>query len=159
MANMMSASERSGVLAVFENSFDTWSRQVAIYKEPLKTLVVPQPTTTNNAFGFGEAQQEPIYAYQTPRTGIFPAIIRDSDIESSTAQSAGVPLTPEIIARILASPVSMKVRRDCANFIDEGPTEKIVDLKNGETYLLNGQACMQTYQGSEYYVYPLRKTQ
>lgn len=159
MPNLMSPTEIAGVLTVFENSFDTWCRPIIVYKEPLKTLVVPQPTTTNNAFGFGEAQQDAVYAYSVPRTGIFPAILRDSDIESSAAQSAGVPLTPEIVARILASPVSIKVRPDCANFIDEGPTEKIVDQRNGETYLLNGQACLQTFQGSMYYVYPLRKTQ
>jgi len=159
MSSLLSATEKASMLNTFEQSFDTWSRNIIVYKEPLKQLIAPQPSTQQNAFGFGPEQQNPTYTFIAPVTGIFPAVIRDTDIENSRAQAAGMPLAPELISRILASPVSMKVRPDARAFIDKGQTDRIVDIKNGETYLLNGHACLQTYQGSEYYIYPLRKTQ
>lgn len=158
MPSLISAGEQASILATFENSFDTWSRSIIVYKEALKIPVVAS-TQQGNIFGFGEQQQTPVYTYEDSRTGIFPAVIRDSDISSTSMQTSRVPLSPEILARIVASPISMKVRKDCHNFIEEGVTERIVDRMSGETYLLDGHGCLQTYQGSEYYVYPLRKTQ
>jgi|WetSurMetagenome_2_1015567.scaffolds.fasta_scaffold89363_2 hypothetical protein len=158
MASLITPTEQAIILSIFEASFDTWSRSVTIYKDPLKQIATPVPTTTNNPFGFGDTQQDTVYTFVNPVTGVFPAIIRDSDIENTKAQVAGTQLSPEIVARIIASPVSMKVRKNCRDFIEEGPTERIVDNIRGDTYLINGSCCLQTYQGSEYYIYPLRKT-
>lgn len=151
MASLISDTERADILAVFSGSFDTWSRNIVVYKEPLKTLVQPQPT--DGAFGFGEEQQSATYTY-TPRSGVYPAVIRYSDIEKSIAKNSL--LSPEILARIYSGPVSIKVKRDCRDFINDGPTERIVI--DGQPFLMDGDERLQTYQGSEYYVYQLRKT-
>ena len=158
MASLFSPTEVTNMLSVFENSFDTWARTIVVYKEPLK-VQVPNPNPSSNTFGFGDVQQDPMFTYITPKTGVFQGIIRDGDIESSTKQMAGVPLAPEVMARILASPVSLKVRPDAAQFIEDGVTERIVDIISQETYLPNGRGCLQTFQGSQYWIFPLRKTQ
>ena len=158
MAGLMTATEQANVLATIEDSFDTWSRPVVVYKEATKVPVIDTPSTADNPFGFGESQHDALYTYGDPVSASFPAVIKDGDIESATTQVKGMSLAPEIVARILANAISMKVRRDCRDFIENGPTERIIDTKSGETYLLNGHYCLQTYQGSEYYVYPLRKT-
>jgi hypothetical protein len=158
MSSLISETERQWILATFEESFDTWSRTIIVYKVPLKTLVTPLPSTTTNVFGFGESQQEPSYTIATQRTGEFPGIIKDSDIARTITQVSSVALSPEIMTRILASPISLKVREDCSTFIDDGETERIVDVLGNATYLLDGHGCLQTYLGSKYYVYPLRKT-
>ncbi len=159
MASYITASEQSGILAVFSNSFDTWSRAITIYKEALKVEIPTSPSTDGNSFGFGDTQQTPIYTYLPARTGVFMAIIKDSDIDSTYAQASRMSLSPEIMTRIVASPISIKVRRDARDFIEDGRTEKIVDNFGQETYLLDGHGCLQTFQGSEYYIYPLRKTE
>lgn len=158
MSSLFSASEISGILSVFTNSFDTWSRSVTIYKEPIKVESNPPVSSSNNAFGFGESQEVPIYTYLPARTGVFMAILKDSDIENTNYQANKAGLVPEITTRIIASPLSMKVKRDAYIFIEDGKTEKIIDNMGGETYLLDGHGCLQTYQGSEYYIYPLRKS-
>lgn len=155
MANLVSATERKNILAVFEDSFDTWCRDIIVYKQPLKTLVAPAPSTSNNSFGFGDNQQDPIYSYNQTVSGLFKAVIRDSEIESAARQAAD--LSPEMQARILTNPISMKVRPEAFTFIEDGPTEKVIDVKAGITFYLNGVAGLQTYMGSTYYVYPLRK--
>lgn len=152
MAGFISVTEQAGILATFSGSFDTWKRDIVVYKEPLKTLVDPQPQG-NNVFGFGEQQQDPVYSY-TPRSGVFSAIIRYNDIERNPAKNA--PLSPEILARIYWGPVSIKVERNCRDFINDGVTERI--LVDGNSYLMDSDERLQTYQGSEYYIYSLRKT-
>ena len=151
MASLLSDTERANILAVFSGSFDTWSRNIVVYKEPQKTPIDPPPT--DGVFGFGEEQQNPVYTY-TPRSGIYPAVIRYSDLEKSIAKNSQ--LTPEMVARIYSGPISIKVQRDCRDYINDGPTERIV--VDGQTFLMDGDERLQTYQGSEYYVYQLRKT-
>ena len=147
------------MLKVFSDSFDTWARSIVVYKEPMKVEVPVSPSLDNNSFGFGEVQQVPVYTYLPARTGVFLAILKDSDIDSTKAQAINVGLSPEIMSRIVSSPLSIKVRRDAYEFIEDGRTDKIVDTFRGETYLLDGHGCLQTFQGSEYYIYPLRKTE
>ena len=156
MAGYVSEAERQSILSVFEQSFETWCREVIVFKEPRKTVVTPQPTTTNNAFGFGDAQQDQTVTYSEQSvTGIFKAILKDAEIESASRQAAD--LSAEMQARILTNPISMKVRADAFAFIEDGPNEKVVDTKSGITYYINGAAGYQTYMGSNYWIYPLRK--
>ena len=155
MANLVNATERASILAVFEDSFDTWCRDVIVYKQPLKVITTPQPSSTDNVFGFGSEQKDNIYTYDQTVSGLFKAVIRDSEIESAARQAAD--LSPEMQARILTNPISMKVRPNAFAFIEDGPTEKVIDVKAGITFYINGVAGLQTYMGSTYYVYPLRK--
>jgi hypothetical protein len=153
MAGFISLTEQASILDTFETSFDTWSRNIIVAKEPIKTLVTPAPSTSNNIFGFGDSQQEEIYNI-SPKSGIFPAIVRYNDIERNPAQNSI--LSPELLARIYSGPVSIKVRRDCRDYINDGETENI--FIDGETYYLNSDERLQTYQGSEYYIFSLRRT-
>lgn len=151
MAGLLSDAEKTGILAVFESSFSTWNRTIVIYKEPTKTAV-SQPSQ-NNLFGFGETQQDITYTL-TPRTGVFQAVIRYNDIEKNLEQSSE--LSPEIVARIYHGPVSIKVHRDCRDFINSGPTERVEF--DGQTFLMDSDERRQSYAGSEYYIFTLRKT-
>jgi hypothetical protein len=155
MSSLVSETERQGILAVFEQSFDTWCRDIIVYKEPLKSTVAPSPDA-DNVFGFGDNQQDPVYTFSTPVTGYFKAVIKDPDIESATRQASEI--SPEIIARIVNNPISMKVRADAHRFLEDGPNQKVVDILGEITYYVNGHPCLQTYMGSKYWVYPLRRS-
>lgn len=159
MSSILKDTERAAVLSIFDSSFDTWCRNIVIYKKPLKNPVLVTPDIQDNMFGFGERQDTALYTYESVVTGVFPAIIKDSDIDSALIQSRATALAPEVLARIIASPISMKVRPDAAAFLDQGETEKVVDPKGQAVYIMNGVGCLQTYLGSEYWVYPLRKTE
>jgi len=151
MASFISATEQADIIATFSGSFDTWSRNIVVFKEPLRTEISPLPS--ENLYGFGESQQNPTYTY-TPRSGIFPAIVRYSDIEKDIARNSL--LSPEILARIYSGPVSIKVREDCRDYINNGITERFII--DEQTFLIDGDERLQTYQGSKYYIYQLRKT-
>jgi hypothetical protein len=152
MAGFISESERSGILATFESSFDTWSRNITIFKDPLKTSV--SPPSSENLFGFEDQQQDPIFTY-TLKSGTYPAIIKYSDIEQNLSENA--PLLPEPLIHVYAGHLSIKVKRDCRDFINDGPTERVI--VDGRSYLLESDERLQTYAGSEYYIFTLRKTQ
>lgn len=154
MSSLLSASETSGILSVFESSFDTWSRNITIFKEPLKTAVSPAPSTQDNPFGFEEHQQDELYTY-TAVSGIYPAVIRYSDIEGNLSEKA--PLLPEPLFHVYAGTINIKVRKDCRDFLNEGTTDRI--LVDGRTYLPESDERKQTFCNSEYYVFTLRKTQ
>lgn len=158
MASLISAAEKSSISSIFSSSFDTWSRAIIVYKEALKVEVNNVNDKNDNLFGFGNTQQTPIYTYLPSLTGVFMAIIKDSDIVSTKSQANTTSLVPETMARIIASPISIKVKRDAYDFIEDGETSKIVDAFNREAYILDGHGCLQTFQGTEYYIYPLRKT-
>jgi len=154
MAGFVSDSEKAGVVAVFSGSFDTWSRNIIIFKEPLKTAIPIPPSQDNNLFGFEDQQQDPIYTY-TLKSGIYPAIIKYMDIESNLSMSA--PLLPEPLFHVYAGHISIKVKRDCRDYLNDGPTDRII--VDNRTYLQESDERKQTYMGSEYYIFTLRKTQ
>lgn len=152
MPSLVSSIEKSGVLKDFSNSFDTWSRTIIIYKDPIKTpTVVPQSSSA--LFGFGEIQQNVSYT-TTQNTGIFQAVIRYNDIERNPAHESVI--SPELLARIYSGPISIKVKRDCRDFLNNGVTDSVV-LDN-QVFLVNSDERLQTYMGSEYYIFSLRKT-
>lgn len=154
MAGLLSNAEISGALAIFESSFDTWSRNITIYKDPLKTEVSPVPSTSDNPFGFGEEQHDPIYTY-TVQSGVYPAVIKYFDVDGN--MMSNVPLSAEAMIHVYGSIVNIKVKKNCRDFINDGPTERIII--DGKTYLPESDERRQTVLGSDYYVFTLRKTQ
>jgi hypothetical protein len=120
---------------------------IVVVKEPIQTLVVPEPS--GNLFGFGENQMADIYTY-TPVTGVFPAMLMYRNVMNTA------PLAPEINARIPAWPISIKVKQDCRDYIVNGKTEKI--LADGKTFVLDGSDQCQMTICTHYYLFPLKET-
>lgn len=149
MPSLISATERAVLTGIFDNIFDTFERNIVVYKEPTKTLVSPPPS--ENIFGFGPNQQQEVYTYQ-PVSGVYPALIRYGD--PNQAQNADN--NAEINAAIFSGPVSIKVRRDCRDFINDGPTNKLI--VDGRAFLLDSDERRQSFLDSEYYVFKLRAT-
>lgn len=151
MAGLVSDVEKSGALLVFSGSFDTWSRQIIVFKESIKTPV--DTPSSNNLFGFGDSQMNTIYTL-TPKSGIFQAIVRYNDIDRNPARDSV--LSSEILARIYSGPISIKVRKDCRDYLNDGETQS-VQIDN-QVFLVNSDERLQTMWGSEYYIFALRKT-
>lgn len=145
MPSLISSNEKSILTGIFNNIFETFARQVVVYKESLKTRI------PNNSgafvFGFGDSQGEDSYVY-TEVTGVYPAVIRYQD--QNLIQNM------DISQMISNGEVTIKVKKDCRNFINGGKTEKIVF--DERTFFIDGDERKQTFLDSEFYIFKLKST-
>lgn len=148
MPSLISPTERANLTGIFNDIFDTFQRTIVIYKESLK---VPNSNALpeNFAFGFGENQANDAYTY-IERTGIYSATIRYATSASENAFKR----LPDTNVWIPEGGCSIKVKRECRDFINDGKTEKvIVDEK---TYYLNSEERKQMFLDSEFWVFVLQ---
>jgi hypothetical protein len=149
MAGVLTDTQLSMLSGDFDTVFNTLSngRTVVVVKDPIQTPI-SNPVTSNNLFGFGSQQTNPIFNL-TPVTGVFPAMIMYGTFHPS-------PLNPEINVRIYAGPVTIKVQQNCKDFIDNGNTQHI--LADGKAFYIDGEARRQLFLNSSYYLYTLKAT-
>lgn len=129
MPSLISSTELSIITGILSDVFDTRARSIIVYKEPIKTTI--SQGASNFVFGFGESQQQDAYSY-TEVTGVYPAVVKYKTIDQGEVED-----NSEIMARISEDEISIKVRKDCRDFINSGKTEKIVC--DDKTYFLNGE--------------------
>jgi hypothetical protein len=151
MSSLISSTEMLNSTGVFQNIFDSWSRQIIIFKEPIKQQILPQNSSA--LFGFGSSQSTELYNY-TPITGVFPALIRYNDRYASKDKSDQ--LQSEINEYISDGPVSIKVRQDCRDFIIVGKTQKI-QIDNQEYLLDDVDFKVDYFFQSMYYIFDLER--
>jgi hypothetical protein len=109
MASLITSGEAVALTDIFGDIFDTFSRNIVVHKEPLRTIAVSNQTYS---YGYSETSNEANYTY-SPVTGVFPATIKYG------SEAA------------LGDKVRIKVKEDAKLFIREGRTEKItVDDKD-----------------------------
>jgi hypothetical protein len=145
MASLISSGEKATLSGVFEDIFDTFKRDVTIYKEPVRTL---SSVSESAIFGYGDASNQTNYTY-TSQTGIYPAIIRYSDQQNEDYYSS-------LGAGISKGDVRIKVKKDCRDFIEAGKTEKIEF--DDKTWNVKSDDTVKRFLDSEFYVYYLERT-
>jgi len=146
MASLISTSERTGITAAFNDIFDTFKRQIVVYKEPIKVLA---DLNSDMFFGYDlPFEAKPAnYSYQIV-SGSYYAMVRYADDMSSED-------THELNSSIPEGQVRVKVQVDAFNFIESGKTEKIMfDDKN---YNLVSESSVAKFLDSTFYVYHLRE--
>jgi len=146
MPSLISSNEKQVLTGIFGDIFDTFCRNIVVIKEP-RRIKISNCDDSKNIFGFGESQNQAQYNYE-PYSGVFPALIHYGDVQKEK-------LTPELQSHIFFGPVSIKVRKEARDFINNGQTDKfMVDTR---TFILNSNERKQTFLGSEYYVYELKE--
>ena len=151
MSSLVSTTEMSNTANMFNSIFDTWSRNIIIYKEPIKQQILPQ--NPNSLFGFGVTQSTELFNY-IPVTGIYPALVRYNDRYASKSKQDE--FQSELNKYVTEGPLSIKVRVDCMNFIVEGKTEKI--QVDGFDYILDGiDPRVHYFWGNEFYIFDLER--
>ena len=137
MSSLITTNEQNILNNLFEDTFDTFSRNVVIWKSPIK-----QPIDTSQqpqgSFGFGNAPLEEEYTY-IPVSGVFPAVVR-----YATSRHIGeAPVLQDTNSMIPIGEVRIKVRPDCYDYIENGTTDKISSLLFAERRPLRvGAACI-----------------
>ncbi len=143
MASLISNSEKSVLTGIFDSIFDTFSRTIVVYKESTKIPIQVNPS--NFLYGFGENQGEDSFSF-VEVTGVYPAVIR--------YKHQNVELGREINVYIPIGEVSIKVRKDCRDFINNGKTDKIVF--DDKTYILDSEEKKQNFLDSNFWVFNLK---
>lgn len=149
MSDFLTTGERAAISGDMDMIFDTMSkgRTITIVKSPIKTVI--QVVNNNNAFGFGDDQQEPIYSY-TPVSGVFPAIIVYPRNHLS-------PLSAELNARIYAGKITIKVKQDCRDFLRDANAVNTIIL-DGKNFDIEGEERRQMFLNDTYYLFDLEAT-
>jgi hypothetical protein len=146
MPSLISATERANLVTDFDNIFDTFHRRIVVYKEPIKTPIAVDPA--NMVFGFGESQAEEGFTL-TEVTGVFPAKIRYKTQDKI--------LLHDLNVSVPDSTITIKVRRDCRDFINNGPTQKIEF--DERVFLIDGFENRRSFLDSEFYVFKVKPVQ
>ena len=145
MASLISSGEKAALSGTFEDIFDTFKRDIVIYKEPIKTL---NSISEAAIFGYGDSSNQTNYTY-TAESGVYPAIIRYSDEQTETYNS-------NLSAGVSRGDVRIKVKGDCRNFIEGGKTEKITF--DDKTWNVTSEDSVRRFLDSEFFVYYLTRT-
>lgn len=150
MAGLISSSEMQIVSGLYDDTFNTFQRNIVVYKEPIKNAIVSRTNPNNpNLFGFGDAQVETQYTY-TPISGVFPAIVRYVS-KNNIGKSE---MMMDTNAFVPVGEVKIKVKPDCYNFIESGTTDKIT-FDNRDFYFV-GKAQAMPFLGNLFYTYQLK---
>jgi len=145
MASLISDQEKAILTGVFEDVFDTFKRNITIYKEPIKTI-----DSINEAalFGYSEEANVTNYTYAV-QSGVFPAIIRYQDKQDESYYS-------ELNGPVSMGDVRIKVKKDCRDFIEEGKTERIEF--DSKAWGVMSDDSVKRFLDSEFFVYYLERS-
>lgn len=141
MASLISDAEKASLGIVFGQIFDTFKRNIIIYKEPIK---ISRSNISPTIFGFGDKQSDEIYTYQDV-TGVYPATIRYNDLTK--------PNIAEGNFKYPKGSITIKVEQDCRDFINQEATTKII--VDGNTYALNGPEQPRNFLDTKYWAFSL----
>ena len=149
MASLVSNSEKQILTGLYRDTFDTFSRDIVIFKEPIKEELITGPSNPG-LFGFGDGQVEREYTY-TPVSGVFPAIVRYINFKGNIASKE---LIDETNAFMQFGEVTIKVKPDCHQFIQNGKTEKF--YFDDKDFFFDGDFKAMPFLGALYYIYQLK---
>lgn len=140
MSSLLNATQITAATGAAYNSFDSYARYIAIFREPVR-----QVTVDNTQYaGYGESTQDFEY---TPVSGVFLAQINHGN--QSIKQTVSVPVgIPDGKTRI-------KVREDARNFINGGAVMNI--LVDGNLFNLSSDDGVRNYLGLQRWQYTLER--
>lgn len=141
MPSLLTDIEIANATGVLGDLFDTFSREILVYKEPKKII---NQISTNSLPGYGEAAIKTNITY-IPVSGAFQAKVKynpKQDLE----------LLPELKSRVSKGIVKIKVEQEAKNFIvGNGKTEKI--MIDNKPYNVITDATMKRFITSEYFIF------
>jgi len=148
MSSLVTSTEQGILTGLFDNVFQTFTRNVVVWKTPIK-VPIPASQQPSGLFGFGNAPEEQQYQY-TPVSGIYPAVIRYYE----RTKIGEADLLKETNVFIPEGAVRIKVRPDAQAFIESGITDKF--SFDGRDFVFEGISEARIFLGSTYTMYQLK---
>lgn len=148
MSSLITTNEQEVLNGLLENTFDTFSRQIVVWKTPIKNPInaSQQPQAS---FGFGGSPVEQEYIY-IPVSGVFPAVVR----YATSSRIGEAPVLQDTNSMIPIGEVRIKVRPDCYDYIENGATNKI-SFDNRDWYFV-GKPQVAPFMGGLWYFFQLK---
>ena len=147
MASLISDAEKTKLAGMFNDIFDTFKRDIVIYKEPKKII---NTINTSKLFGYGDHSDVVNYEY-VPVSKTFSAIVKYNEKQTTN-------FVEEINTQISMGTANIKVQKDCRDFIMNGKTEKVTF--DGKTFnVVSDDAVKSFLNATEYYLFQVEVTQ
>lgn len=144
MASLITNEEAAALTGIFNDIFDTFKREIVVWKEPIKTVA-----TINESYLYGYGDPSNLINYtNSPVSGVYNAVIKYTDEMESTYDSNVTSYLPEGEARI-------KVQTETKNFIEKGKTERI-DF-DGKSFNVTSEVTPKMFLKNEFWVYHLQE--
>jgi hypothetical protein len=144
MASLISSGEADALTGIFNDIFDTFKRDIVIWKEPVKTVA-----TVNESFLYGYGDPSNLINYtSTAISGVHSAVIKYTDEMKSDYNSDVGSYLPDGEARI-------KVKLTTKDFIEKGKTERI-DFDE-KSFNIASEVTPKKFLNNEFYVYHLKE--
>ena len=87
MANLLTANDKVGLTGALGDHFDTFKREIVIFKEPIK--VINNVTSNNSYAGYGESSNQVEFTY-VPVSGVYSGIVSYyEDQQSELGEAVG----------------------------------------------------------------------
>ena len=145
MSSLIPTAERGFFTTGILDHFDTFSRNIVIFKEPKKTF---SSLTTAVYPGYGAESQETNVSH-TIVSGVYPAIINYNIDQKQNAMQ-------EIKVAESKGKVKIKVKQDARSYINVGKTEYI--QVDGIPYNQISDEAAQSFVDALFYIYFLERT-
>ena len=145
MASLITSGEADALTGIFNDIFDTFKREVVVWKEPIRTVA-----TINDSFlyGYDYPDTNVVNYTNTLVSGVFQAVVKYDDEMGKDYNSDVNSYFPEGYVRI-------KVKPSTKDFIESGVTER-VDFDN-KSFNIESESTPKIFLGNEYYVYHLKE--
>lgn len=149
MPSLLSSSEQGSIRSGFVDHFETFAREIVVFKTPKKTYTTTNAIPSQNYPGYnGTVQNTNNFTY-TYQSGVFSGILIyekeqkiEYVIESKTPNSKGA--------------ARLKVKDDAYNYITNGNTENV--KVDGLVFNVNTDPAVQNFLGLRYYYFTLEQT-
>lgn len=145
MASLLSSTDIASFTGDFQNLFDTFKRDITIYKEPRKVI---ENINSSAYYGYGDSAQKTNITY-TPVFETHKAVVSYKDRQDSE-EMGGIGLT------YFAGDARIKVDENGRNYIKKGKTEKIVI--DGKDFNVLTEESVKYFFGLSLYVFHLQHT-
>lgn len=144
MSSLISDANKLELTGILSDHFDTFSRNIIVYKTPQATASIDLNST--NLAGYNTDIQYPNVTY-TVVSGIYPAIriIKNDQIPNKIDEIKAL--------TVGEGKIRIKVKEDAKNFIEQGKNE-YVDV-DGFKYNFINRPFTQNYLGLIFYIYHL----
>ena len=145
MASLLTDTQRASFGSNFNDLFDTLSRDIVIYKEPIKNIISINQTP---AFGY-PGDQLPESVTYTPVYGTYKARIFYGNPEEDLIGLGSEIKNPKAIARI-------RVKTETKDYIENGRTEKITF--DGKSWNVQYGFVVKRFIDEPYYEYMMKES-
>lgn len=149
MAGFLTQSHINMFTGSLGKHFTTFKKQIAIHKEPTRTINTIN-TTNSPIFGYGnESQPASSFSY-TAVSGVY-------DVQVSITLDQKTAQLEEIKNDIGKGRIRIKVEKNCRDFIEDGRKTERIEFA-GQSYNNITFDGIQDYLGLQYYCYFLERT-